>query len=153
MMFSRRAECVDTVALALIFKDTNHSMDNNVIWALYPWFEENGEWLIHPDDLERMRAFRPYGVVFRVLGEDGKYVAICSGDQVFRVRREILKMIEPKECWRFEVGDTVLVKASRYSGVVSSIHWHQKESRPFYLLEVGGTIKSRRYWPEELEKI
>ncbi|RAX42015.1 hypothetical protein DQ393_10580 [Rhizobium tropici] len=62
-------------------------------------------------------------------------------------------MIEPKECWRFEVGDAVLVRASRYSGVVSSIHWHQKESRPFYLLEVGGTIKSRRYWPEELEKI
>ena len=153
MMLSRRAECVDTVASAPIFKDTNHSMDNNVIWALYPWFEENGEWLIHPDDLERMRAFRPHGVVFRVLGEDGKYVTICGGDQVFRVQREILKMIEPKECWRFEVGDTVLVRFSKYSGVVSSIHWHQKESRPFYLLKVGGTIKSRRYGPEELEKI
>ncbi|NLS19411.1 hypothetical protein HGP16_23000 [Rhizobium sp. P40RR-XXII] len=128
-------------------------MDNNVIWALCPWFEENGEWLIDPDDLERIRAFRPYGVVFRVFDEDREYVTICSGDQVFRVRRDILKMIEPKECWRFEVEESAFIKESGYSGTVASIRWHQKENKPMYLLKVGGTIKSRRYWPEELEKI
>jgi len=41
----------------------------------------------------------------------------------------------------------------RYSGTVASIRWHQKENKPMYLLKVGGTIKSRRYWPEKLEKI
>lgn len=55
------------IASILNFKGIYHSMDDKLIWALCPWFEESGVNVIHPDDLDRMRELDPYGIVFIVL--------------------------------------------------------------------------------------
>jgi|UPI0006E2C344 hypothetical protein len=128
-------------------------MADETRWALCSWFEESGEHLIHPNDLDRMRRFKPYGVVFRVLTDDGEYTVIGSGTEQFRVRPEGLKLIRPEKSWIFELGEAVGIKGRDYNGTVVGIGWHHKEGKPTYQLEVAGKIKSKRYWSDDLEKL
>ncbi len=126
---------------------------NNVLWALCPWFEESGDDLVHPDDLVSIREFRPYGVVFRVTGQEGGYTEIAYSDKIFRVRDHFLRIIEPKKDWLFSIGETVLVRGRDCSGTIVGIGWHHKEEKPTFGLMVDGKRKSKRYWPEDLERI
>jgi hypothetical protein len=128
-------------------------MADEITWALCSWFEENGAHLIHPDDLERIRGFNPYGVVFNVLADVGEYTEIGAGADKFRVRPETLKLINPKESWLFELGEIVAVKGRDYNGTVVGIGWHHKEEKPTYRLKVAGKVKSKRYWSDDLEKL
>ena len=43
-------------------------------WGLCAWFEELGTALIHPDDLDVVRALRPNGKVFRVVDADDAFL-------------------------------------------------------------------------------
>lgn len=128
-------------------------MDKQIKWALCPWFEESGEYLIHPDDLDRMKSFRPYGVVFNVLAEGGEYTKIGAGDDTFRVRPEALKLITPEASWSFKIGDSVSVVGRDDVGTIVSILWHHRENKPMYGLNIAGKLKSKRYWPEDLKKL
>ncbi|WP_317054991.1 DUF6960 family protein [Roseovarius rhodophyticola] len=127
-------------------------MADEITWALFSWFEECGAHLIHPEDLERVRSFNPYGVVFNVLADDGEYTVIGAGSEKFRVRPEALILIKPEKPWRFEIGETVSVVGRDYVGLIVGISWHFKEKKPMYGLKVAGKLKSKRYWPEDLEK-
>lgn len=128
------------------------SISGSVSWALCPWFEESGDHLVHPDDLERLRAFRPYGVVFQVLSEEGDYIKIACGDDVFRINGQFLRIIEPEEGWLFDIGETVSVQGRDYTGTIVGISWHYKEEKPMYGLMVDGKRKNKRYWPKDLRK-
>ncbi|WP_417830350.1 DUF6960 family protein [Thalassospira sp.] len=128
-------------------------MADEMTWALCYWFEENGEHLIHPDDLDHIRRFKPYGVVFTVRAVGDEYTVIGYGDDEFRVRSEALKLIKPEKSWMIELGEIVSVKGRDYKGTVVEICWHHKEEKPTYRLKVGGKVKSKRYWPDDLERL
>lgn len=128
-------------------------MVDEITWALCSWFEENGAHLIHPDDLDRMRSFKPYGVVFTVLSNGQGYTEICAGFEKFRVLPEALRIIKPEKSWVFEIGESVSVVGQDYIGTIAGISWHQKEQKPMYSLKVAGKLKSKRYWSDDLEKL
>ncbi|MBK8236402.1 MAG: hypothetical protein IPK74_12660 [Deltaproteobacteria bacterium] len=62
--------------------------DENVRWALYPWVEEHGTDLIHPDDLTTVLDLLPHGKVFRLVGEEGGFLRLRYGDSEFRTSGE-----------------------------------------------------------------
>lgn len=128
-------------------------MADEITWALCSWFEESGAHLIHPDDLDHIRRFNPYGVVFNVISDGGEYTEIGVGADRFRVRPEALRLIKPEKSWILELGETVSVKGRDYNGTVVGISWHHKEEKPIYRLKVAGIVKNRRYWPEDLERL
>ena len=128
-------------------------MADEITWALCSWFEENGAHLVHPDDLDKIRRFKPYGVIFNVVADGGEYTVISFGDDKFRVRPEALKLIKPQKSWIFEFGEIISVKGRDYNGTVVGIGWHHKEGKPTYRLEVAGKVKSKRYWSDDLERI
>ena len=140
-------------ASTLISKGMYRLMTDEITWALCSWFEESGEHLIHPDDLDRIRRFNPFGVVFTVLTNDGEYTEIGAGAEKFRVRPETLRLIKPRESWIFELGEGVAIKGRNYNGTVVGIGWHHKEEKPTYRLKVAGKIKSKRYWPDDLQRL
>lgn len=118
-------------------------------WALYPWFEERGRDMLHPDDVERFKALMPYGKVFQLNGIDGDFVVLQYGAAAFRVKSGLIQKIGAPA---FAVGDPVRVRGVSSVGEVTDVCWHHKESRPFFHVAISGKKKSRRFWENELEK-
>lgn len=119
-------------------------------WVLYPWFEEHGADHIHPDDFERFRALKPYGLVFRNLGTDFDFCILEYAGEKFRVREELIQAISFPTDHMFKVGDLVRINVKDDVGEVVEVRWHHKEQKPIYTLKITGRKKGKRYWPEEL---
>lgn len=117
-------------------------------WALYPWFPEAGIELVHPEDLEAIKALSPYGKVFRVSPCDSGFVRISYGDQAVRVSPSLLTNIPAP---KFDIGDAVRVRNKDGEAVVRGIEWHHRDERAFYLLTRNGKADSKRYWETDLE--
>jgi hypothetical protein len=118
--------------------------------ALYPWFEEHGVSLVHPDDLEALRRLRPDGKVFDLVGHEGSYTVIGYKDLQYRVRPDILRVISNYPDARLSFGKTVNIIEANSPAVIVDIFWHYKYDRPFFILSVDGKLKSRRYFDNEL---
>jgi hypothetical protein len=122
-------------------------------WVLYPWFEERGTEQIHPDDLEKFRSLKPYGLVFEDLGLEDDFHVLSYNGEKFRVRGDLIQKVNLKSDQVFKIGNPVGIKGTLEFGIISGISWHHKEGRPFYTIDVGGKKKSKRYWPEDLMRI
>lgn len=116
-------------------------------WALYPWFEEHGPELIHPQDFDAFRQLFPYGRVFAVLGQQDEFTRIAYGKQVFRVKPSLL---QPVPAPTFTAGQAVRIPGKGDEAVVEEIYWHYKNKRPFFIVRYRGKLKSKRYWAEDL---
>lgn len=116
--------------------------EENTSWGLYPWFEEHGVDLIHPDDLATVRALLPNGKVFRLVGEEQEFLRLRYGDVEFRARPSLFK---PVAGHVRGVGETIALSDGRM-GEVIGVQWHQKRDEPMYQLRLEGKKKSNRYW-------
>lgn len=112
------------------------------ICGLYPWFEECGNDLVHPDDISRFRAFKPYGKVFDVRPHADGMLELCYGIQVFRVKHNLFKEVSSP---KYRVGDQVEIIGKQGTAVIIEVMWHHKENRPFFQVAVDGRKKSTRY--------
>ena len=124
-----------------------------MLWALIPWFPESGENLVHPSDLGRIHDFKPYGVVFYVGERVGEYIWISSGENSFRVSEDFIREVKPEVDWLYKIGEVVSIKGTGTIGQIESIHWHFAKEKPIFHLKIDGKLKSKRYWPEDIEKI
>jgi hypothetical protein len=116
-------------------------------WVLYPWFEEHGTALVHPEDLDRFRRLSPYGKVFEKVGDDGDFVVLLAGHDTFRVKPDLMTTVEPPA---FGYGQQATVRSKGTVGTVADIRWHHAQRRPFFHLEVNGKRIASRYWAEDL---
>ncbi|MBL1224187.1 DUF6960 family protein [Enterococcus sp. BWR-S5] len=119
------------------------------IWGTYPWFNEYGDELIHPDDRELFTKNANNTKVFEFTkGNDG-YNNFRYGENVFRIKDTLSKALpEPK----YNFGEDVLVKKKALLGKIEDIMWHNSKKEYYYLLSVNGKKKSTRYFENELEK-
>jgi hypothetical protein len=111
-------------------------------WGLYPWFEEHGPQLIHPDDLALVRALVPNGKVFRVIGIEDDFVRLSYGETEFRARPSLFKAVDGEV---HGIGESVILKDG-YVGEIIGVQWHHQRGEPMYQLRVDGKRKSNRYW-------
>ena len=121
--------------------------EQNTSWGLYPWFEEYGEEMLHPDDVHIMRKLMPNGKIFRLAGNEGAFVRLQYGEIEVRVQPSLFKPVDAKVR---AIGQTVTLKDGR-SGEVVGIQWHYQRSEPMYQLRVDGKKKSNRYWESDFE--
>ncbi|SHK18989.1 hypothetical protein SAMN02745163_03388 [Clostridium cavendishii DSM 21758] len=127
-------------------------MSGNVnSWGVYPWFIEDGEELIAPSDLERFKNLSPYGKVFKCINEDGEYITLKYGEEIYQVKSRLYKQVNASI---FSIGTEVrLAKKPEVTGIIVDINWHIKNSSLLYYISVGGKRKSKRYINDELIKI
>lgn len=118
-------------------------------WGLCAWFEELGTALIHPDDLDVVRALRPNGRVFRVVDADDAFLHLRYGDIVFRVRPAVFRPV-PNHVR--DVGESVVLLDGRSAEVIG-IGWHHQRAEPMYQLRIEGKTQRRRYWASEFRAI
>ncbi|RCX18762.1 hypothetical protein DFR58_10431 [Anaerobacterium chartisolvens] len=117
-------------------------------WGLYPWFIEDGEYLIFPKDIESFKKLSPYGKVFRCIDEVDGYLVLKYGNETFRVKSDLYKIVDAPF---FEIGCNVkLVKDNTQVGTIEEIQWHQKNKVPMYYISINGKQKSTRYFNEDL---
>ncbi len=115
-------------------------------WGLYPWFEEHGTDLIHPDDLDAVRKLMPNGKVFQVVGEEGGFLRLRYGEIEFRCQPTLFK---PVAASVRGIGESVTLTDGRSAEVID-VQWHHQRAEPMYQLRVEGKKKSNRYWGSDL---
>jgi len=75
-------------------------------YGYYPWWPEDGNDWVHPEDVELARTVIPSQRVFRRDGEQGPFVVLHYGDLRLRVRRTLWKEVKSEG---YEIGDWVEV--------------------------------------------
>ena len=122
----------------------------------YPWWPEDGDDWVHPEDVERARALIPSPRIWRRDGESGDYLLLYYGDERLRVRRTL---------WReapfegFEVGDQVEVlphgmKNEACTGVVRDVHWDDHECGVrYWVAAADGSVLERPLEARDLKHV
>ena len=118
-------------------------------WGLCQWFEEHGTAMVHSDDLDALRSFRPNGRVFNCIDEDESFLVLRYGEVVFRVKPALFKAV-PAPKW--QIGETVEVVDRGRMGQVAEIRWHFQRAEPMYFLSFDGKISKKRYWSQDLTR-
>jgi hypothetical protein len=98
-------------------------------YGYYPWWPEDGNDWLHPEDVELARELIPSPRVFRRDGEQGPFVILHYGDLRLRVKRTLWQEVTSEG---FEIGDWVEVlsrgrRNTPRTGVIREMHWNTTE--------------------------
>ncbi|TVX96272.1 DUF6960 family protein [Cohnella terricola] len=116
-------------------------------WGLYPWFNEDGGELIHPEDI---RQFTPNNTkVFHCIGLEDEYMILQSATAQFRVNPENYKRLNVP-LYRFR--DQIVTNDQERIGEIHEIEWHYRDKEFIYYISVEGVNKTRRYKEHELKR-
>lgn len=112
-------------------------------YGYYPWWPEDGDDWLHPDDVEMARRIIPSTRVFRRVGEEGPFVVLFYGDVKLRVLRTLWKEIDGEG---FELGDWVEVLSRMRqneprTGTIREMLWDERtRGLRYQLLDNGQPI-------------
>lgn len=126
----------------------------------FPWWPEDGDDWVHPDDVAQARSMIPSPRVWRRDGtlpatpED--YVVMHYGEVQIRVRRTLWKEVRPEG---FEIGDQVEVRTKGMTnehrvGHVRDVQWDEHAGELRYLLSAAdGHPIDRAYTSGDLKHV
>ena len=121
----------------------------------FPWWPEDGDDWVHPEDVPLARELIPSQRVFRREGETGPFILLHYGDQTLRVKRTLWRELKGVG---FEVGDWVEVLSrgmlnTPRTAVVRDVLWNERKKRIEYqVTESDGPIHNR-YTAEDLRPV
>lgn len=124
-------------------------------YGSFPWWPEDGDEWIHPEDVAKVRGMIPSGRIFRRDGTDGAFVVLHYGDMRLRVVRTLWQEVEPEG---FELGDWVEVlsrgmRNEARTGTIREMLWDERERRIHYQISENGRPISQLYTREDLRGI
>lgn len=113
-----------------------HPLKTDPKYGCFPWWPEDGNGWVHPEDVAQARAMIPSGRVFRRDGTDGEFLLMHYGDITLRVRRTLWQEVEHEG---FELGDWVEVlsrglRNEPRTGVIREILWDERTNVIHYLI-------------------
>ena len=111
-------------------------------YGYYPWWPEDGDDWLHPEDVAAARAMIPSARVFRRDGETGPFVVLHYGPVRIRAKRTLWQEVKSEG---FNLGDWVEVLSRMQSntprtGVLCEMHWDE-------------TARGLRYQVQENERV
>jgi hypothetical protein len=112
-------------------------------YGFYPWWPEDGDDWIHPQDVASARSAIPSPRVFRRDGKRGEFVILRYGQLRLRVKRTMWQEVP----WEgYDIGDWVEVlsrgqKNTPRTGVIREMEWEPRSrSMRFFIQEAGVPI-------------
>ena len=111
-------------------------------WGLYQCFQGTDDAMVDSECRDGFFALQPNGKVFECISEQGDTITLKYGEQVFRVKAMLYKMI-PKPLYK--VGDIVEIIDKATEGKILDVNWHIKDNEPFYFIEVNGKESGKGY--------
>lgn len=124
-------------------------------YGVYPWWPEDGDAWIHPEDIQLARQMLPGGRVFRRDGRSGPFYNVSSGTIRLRLRPALWISV-PGE--GLDVGDRVQVlsrlgKNQPRIGTICDMHWQFQQRRIVYHLWDIDCRIPEPYLADDLERL
>jgi len=124
-------------------------------YGFYPWWPEDGDEWLHPEDVQLARDFLPSPRVWRRDGQTGQFVVLHYGDLRLRVRRTLWQEV-PGE--GFEVGDWVEVLSrgqhnTPRTGTIRDMHWDPRSRSMRYFIDEHGLPIPKAYEAADLRHV
>lgn len=109
-------------------------------YGYYPWWPEDGDAWLHPEDVAAARSMIPSPRVFRRDGQRGDFVVLHYGSQKVRVRRTLWREIDGEG---YDIDDWVEVlsrgmKNTPRTAQIAEMHWDDDARAIRYYLIDGG---------------
>jgi hypothetical protein len=124
-------------------------------YGYFPWWPEDGEAWLHPDDVHTARTMIPSGRIFRRDGNDGEFGLLHYGEVTIRAKPTLWQEIEPGD---LEIGDWVEVRTrglanEPHTGTIAEITWDSHASEIRYQLVENGKRVETLYAREDLKRV
>lgn len=124
-------------------------------YGYYPWWPEDGDEWLHPDDVARARRLIPSARVFRRDGERGPYVVLHYGRVRLRVKRTLWQEA-PYE--GYDIGDWVEVLSrgmqnTPRTGVICEMEWNSHERAIRYQIREVDKVIPTWYAAGDLRRV
>lgn len=124
-------------------------------YGCFPWWPENGNDWVHPEDVDLARSLIPSGRVFRRDGAAGDFLLMHYGDTTLRVRRTLWQEVESEG---FELGDWVEVlsrglRNEPRTGTIRDVIWDDRAGVIRYYITANGVPINDAYTREDLEHV
>jgi hypothetical protein len=131
------------------------SLKSDPKYGHFPWWPEDGDDWIHPEDVALARALIPSDRVFRRDGMRGPFVVLNYGDVLLRVRRTLWQIVPPPA---FEIGDWVEViprgqQNAPRTGRIREILWEEHAQELRYQIDEAGQPIEHRYAADDLQPV
>lgn len=124
-------------------------------YGCFPWWPEDGDDWVHPEDVAQARSMIPSGRVFRRDGDDGDYLLMRYGDVTLRVRRTLWLEVLPEG---FEIGHWVEVlsrgmRNEPRTGVIREMLWDQGAQAIHYFISENDVPIAEAYTRDDLQHV
>ena len=124
-------------------------------YGFYPWWPEDGNEWVHPEDAAAARELIPSPRVWRRDGGHGPYVVIHYGERRLRVKPTLWQEVPPEG---FEIGDWVEVLSrgqlnTPRTGVITEMHWEPRARALRYQIDEAGVPIPKMYGAEDLRHV
>lgn len=126
-------------------------------YGYYPWWPENGDDWVHPEDVALARQWIPSPRVWRRDGTAGELLVLTYGQQTLRVRRSLWREL----AWEgFDVGDMVEVRTrgmhnEHRTGTICEMLWDEHQGRMVYELHSPDEeiLNAEKYVADDLKHV
>jgi hypothetical protein len=124
-------------------------------YGYFPWWPEDGDAWVHPEDVAAARGMLPSNRVFCRDGSEGEFLLMRYGDVTLRVRRTLWQEVAPEG---FEIGDWVEVRPHGMlneprTGVIREVLWDERRRAMRYQISENGQLIEQFYSREDLQRV
>ncbi len=124
-------------------------------YGYYPWWPEDGDAWLHPEDVAQARKMIPSWRVFRRAGEQPPYVVLHYGAVRLRVLRTLWQEVTPEG---FEIGDWVEVlsrglRNTPCTGVIQDLLWDPDSRCLRYLVREQDKLLTKPFARDDLRHV
>jgi hypothetical protein len=124
-------------------------------YGCFPWWPEDGDDWVHPEDVAQARSMIPSDRVFRRDGEAGEYLLMHYADVTLRVRRTLWFEVLPEG---FEIGDWVEVlsrgmRNEPRTGVIREMLWEASARTIHYFIAENDLPIPQPYTRDDFEHV
>ena len=124
-------------------------------YGYYPWWPEDGDNWLHPEDVEQAREMIPSNRVFRREGEQGPLVVLYYGEVRLRVKRTLWQEVAGEG---YEIGDWVEVlsrgkRNTPRTGVIREMTWNTAARRMQYRITENDKPIPNDYFSDDLRPV
>jgi len=124
-------------------------------YGYFPWWPEDGDAWVHPDDVAAARAMIPSNRVFRRDGSEGDFLLLHYGEITLRARRTLWQEVEAEA---LEIGDWVEVLTRGMlneprTGVIREMLWDERGRGMRYQITENGQPIDQLFVREDLQRV
>jgi hypothetical protein len=124
-------------------------------YGYFPWWPEDGDDWIHPEDVAVARSMIPSSRVFRRDGARGEYLLMHYGDTTLRVKRTLWQEVPAAD---FQIGDWVEVlsrgmRNEPRTGTIREVLWNERAREIQYQIYESDQPIADLYGREDLQRV